>query len=110
LGEIGSRLATIVAIGLRKTYAKSESDANRVMYIMMFIDLLCGCCFTGVQLRNQNTLSQGKKKKGDEVEDEDDDVVARTSVSQDRVTATLCNYSSALGIYMYCSSPHISGR
>jgi hypothetical protein len=67
----------------------------------------------GVQLRNQNTLSQGKKKKGDEVEDEDDDVVARTSVSQDRVTATLCNYSSALGIYiqdMYCSSPHISGR
>jgi hypothetical protein len=40
MGEIGSRLATIVAIGLRKTYAKSESDANRVMYIMMFIDLL----------------------------------------------------------------------
>jgi hypothetical protein len=39
----------------------------------------------------QLTFSQGKKKKGDEVEDEDDDDdVVRTSVSQDRVTATLC--------------------
>jgi hypothetical protein len=37
----------------------------------------------------QLTLSQGKKKKGDEVKDEDDDGVMRTSVSQDSVTATL---------------------
>ncbi len=36
----------------------------------------------------QLTLSQGKKKKGDEVEDEDDDVV-RTSVSQDRVSISV---------------------
>ncbi len=39
------------------------------------------------------TLSQGKKKKGDEVaddEDEDDDDAVKTSVSQDQVTATLC--------------------
>ncbi len=36
----------------------------------------------------QLTLSQGKKKKG--AEDEDDDDIVRTSVSQDRVTATLC--------------------
>jgi hypothetical protein len=38
----------------------------------------------------QLALSQSKRK-GDEVKDEDDDVV-RTSVSQDRVTATLCTY------------------
>ncbi len=42
----------------------------------------------------QLTLSQGKKKKGDEVDDEvddEDDVdVVRTSVSQDRVKVTLC--------------------
>jgi hypothetical protein len=36
------------------------------------------------------TLSEGKKKKGDEVDDKGDDAV-RTSVSQDRVTVTLCN-------------------
>ncbi len=40
------------------------------------------------QEKAQLTLSWGKKKKGDEVEDENDDVV-RTSVSQDRVIATL---------------------
>jgi hypothetical protein len=33
-------------------------------------------------------FSWGKKKKGDEVEDENDDMV-RTSMSKDRVTATL---------------------
>ncbi len=39
----------------------------------------------------QPTLSQGKKKKGDEVaDDEDDDDAVRTSVSQDPVTASLC--------------------
>jgi hypothetical protein len=38
-----------------------------------------------------HTLSQGKKKKGDEVKYEDDDDVVRTSVPQDKVTATLCN-------------------
>ncbi len=41
--------------------------------------------------RVQLTLSQGKKKKGDEVaDDEDDDDAVRTNVSQDRVTWTLC--------------------
>ncbi len=30
------------------------------------------------------------KKKGDNVDDEDDDDAVRTSVLQDRVTATLC--------------------
>ncbi len=39
----------------------------------------------------QLTLSQRKKKKEDEVaDDEDDDDAVRTSVSQDRVTVTLC--------------------
>ncbi len=36
-------------------------------------------------------FSQGKKKKEDEVDEDDDDGV-RISVSQDRVTATLCIY------------------
>jgi hypothetical protein len=38
----------------------------------------------------QSTLSQDKKKKGDEVADDEDDDAVRTSMSQDRVTATLC--------------------
>ncbi len=38
----------------------------------------------------QSTLSQGRKKKGDEVADDEDDDAVRTSMSQDRVTATLC--------------------
>jgi hypothetical protein len=38
----------------------------------------------------QLTLSHGKKKEGNEVEDDYDDDVVRTSVSQDRVTAALC--------------------
>jgi hypothetical protein len=38
----------------------------------------------------QLTLYQGKKKKGDDIADDEDDDVVRTSVSQDRVTATLC--------------------
>ncbi len=42
------------------------------------------------QKKVQLTLSRGKKKKGDEVEDEVDDDVMRTSVSQDIVTAILC--------------------
>jgi hypothetical protein len=56
----------------------------------------------------QLTLSQGKKK-GDDVADDKDDDAVKTSVSQDRVTATLCmrNCSSALSIY---SSLHISDR
>ncbi len=35
------------------------------------------------------TLSQGEKKKGDEVADDEDDDAVRTSVSQDSMTATL---------------------
>jgi hypothetical protein len=41
----------------------------------------------------QLTLSQGKKKKGDEVADDDNDDVVRTSESQDGLTATLCKVS-----------------
>ncbi len=61
------------------------------------------------QKKVQLTLSRGKMKKSDEVEDEDDVDVVNTSVSQDRKTATLSteDYSSALSIY---SSSHISGR
>jgi hypothetical protein len=41
--------------------------------------------------RVQQTLSQGKKKKGNEVADDtDDDDVVRNSVSRNRVTVTLC--------------------
>jgi hypothetical protein len=37
------------------------------------------------------TLSQGKKKKGDEVADEeDDDNAVRTSVSRNRLTGVMC--------------------
>ncbi len=39
--------------------------------------------------KGQITLSQGKMKKDDLADDEDDDV-ERTSVSRDRVTVTLC--------------------
>ncbi len=51
----------------------------------------------------QLTLSQGKKKKGDEVADYKDNDAVRISVSQDRVTATLCTEElfSALSIYSY---------
>jgi hypothetical protein len=45
-----------------------------------------GACQKKVQL----TLSRGKTKKGDEIEDEVDDDMVRTSVSQDIVTAKLC--------------------
>jgi hypothetical protein len=45
---------------------------------------------TAYSQKVQLTLSQEKKKKGDEVADsEDDDAVVRTNLSQDRVTATL---------------------
>jgi hypothetical protein len=40
--------------------------------------------------KGQLTLFQGKMKKGDDVADDDDDYAVRTSVSQDRVTVTLC--------------------
>jgi hypothetical protein len=36
------------------------------------------------------TLSQGKKKKRDEVADDEYDEAVRTNVSQDRVTVALC--------------------
>ncbi len=39
--------------------------------------------------KGQLTLSQGKMKKGDDVADYNDDDAVRTSVSQERVTATL---------------------
>jgi hypothetical protein len=55
----------------------------------------------------QLTLSRGKKKKGDEVEDEDDEDVVRISVSQDRVTVTLCNVELFLCAQYICSSPKI---
>jgi hypothetical protein len=41
---------------------------------------------------NQLALSQGKKKKENEVDDEDVDDVVRMSVSQNKVPVTLCIY------------------
>ncbi len=38
----------------------------------------------------QPTLSQGKKKKGDDVADDEDNDAMRPRVSQDQVTLTLC--------------------
>jgi hypothetical protein len=38
----------------------------------------------------QLTLSQGKKKKGENVADDEEDDAVRNSGSQDQVTATLC--------------------
>ncbi len=49
-----------VAKGLQKPCAKPESAANLVRTCVMFIDFLDGCC-----LRDSNTLSFGKMKKGD---------------------------------------------
>jgi hypothetical protein len=46
-------------------------------------------------------------KKGDEVVDDEDDDVVRTSMSQDQVTATLCTDELFLST-QYISSPHIS--
>jgi hypothetical protein len=40
--------------------------------------------------KGQLTLCQGKMKKRHDVVDEDNDNEVRTSVSQDRMTATLC--------------------
>jgi hypothetical protein len=41
-------------------------------------------------LKKDNTLTQGKMKKEDDVADYDKYDAVRTSVSQDRVTVTLC--------------------
>jgi hypothetical protein len=69
----------------------------------------------------QLTLSQGKKKKREEVVDDEDvddedvddadvDDVMRTSESQYQVTATLCTEKLfLLTQYTVCSSPRISG-
>jgi hypothetical protein len=53
------------------------------------------------QRKVQFTLSEGKKKKGDDVEGEDDDDVVKP-VSQDRVTVTLCT-----GELFLCSQTYI---
>ncbi len=63
-------------------------------------------------------VSQGKKKKGDEIADDEDDADAvRSSVSQDRVTATLCTKELFLSTqYMYMALStyqivnHVGGR
>ncbi len=44
----------------------------------------------------QLNLFQGEKKKGDEVADDKDDDVVRTTATQDRVTATLGTEESFL--------------
>jgi hypothetical protein len=44
---------------------------------------------SGSLKKGQLTLSPGKMKKGNDVTDDDDDVV-RTSVSQDEMTVALC--------------------
>ncbi len=52
----------------------------------------------------QLTLSQGKKKKGDEVDDDEgDDDAVKTSFSQDQVTATLCTEELFFSIQYTCS-------
>jgi hypothetical protein len=49
----------------------------------------------GAMVTSTESKYSFSRKKGDEVEDEDDDDddddMVRTSVSKDRVTATLCN-------------------
>ncbi len=50
---------------------------------------------------------KGKKKNGDEVDDEDDDNVVRTSVSQDRATATLYTENLFLSTEFIKLFPHI---
>ncbi len=55
----------------------------------------------------QSTLSQGKKKKGDEVADDEDDDAVRTSMSQDRVTVTLCTEELFLSPKYIKLSPQI---
>jgi hypothetical protein len=60
--------------------------------------------------KGQLTLSQGMMKKGDDVVvDGDDDDAVRTSVSQSRVTATLCTEELFPGLGIYCSV-YISAR
>ncbi len=50
---------------------------------------LVGNWHSDSQKKVKLTLSQFKKKKGDEIEDDDGDDVVRTRMSQDGVTATL---------------------
>jgi hypothetical protein len=56
---------------------------------------------------NLRTLSQGKIKKGDDVADDKGDDAVRTSVSQDRVTVTLCIEEVFLRTPYIWLSPHI---
>ncbi len=57
-------------------------------------------------MKGQLTLSLGKMKKGDDVDDDHDGAV-RTGVSQDRVTAILCTEELFLGIQYIALSLHI---
>ncbi len=61
--------------------------------------------------RGQVTLSQGKMKKGDNVIDNEDDDVVKTSASQDQVTTTLCTEVLFLSTqYIQYSSLHTPDR
>jgi hypothetical protein len=66
--------------------------------------------------KGQLTLSQGKLRKGDDVADEYDYVVVRTSVLQDQETATLCTEELFLKIqhiyialYTYQAGQNVGG-
>ncbi len=57
------QLTSMVALGLRRPYAKTKVGESCTC--LMLIDLADGYYW------DQNTLSQGKKKKGDEVVDDE---------------------------------------
>jgi hypothetical protein len=58
--------------------------------------------------KSQLTLSQDMLKKGDVIVVADDDYEVRTSVSQNRVTATLCTEELLLRTQYMLVSPHFS--
>ncbi len=60
--------------------------------------------------KGQFTLSHGQMKIRDDVADDEDDDMVRTSVSEDRVTATLSTEGLFLRTQNIYSSLHISDR
>jgi hypothetical protein len=60
--------------------------------------------------RAQLTLCHGKMKKGDDVAGYEDEDAVRTSVSQDRVTATLCTEELFLRTQYIALSAYQTGQ